>query len=316
QMEGTKNFYPNKKDRIILHLKKCPHFVAETTAEEREKIYKLVDPTKKTDESVSSASYSSLKIIRSSSFGPMDDYIVRALSPEDPEAAELFEFLNLLIKLPDRRMLGGRILKDATNKSNKAMLAMLKENQVGIMLTFDSWTNVRNEHLLGVVIIMSEGRPYVWKALNISLECETHIEVIEKINMINPMNKFFIAKLKDEQYAAYKKYFAISVPGETRWNSFYTVCSSILRSQKILAIKFEPPVGETSKCIGSKPKLKREIYEIISSSNFWADIRHLLSILWLYCFILNKMQSDKARLHQVILSMSYLAQFWDNYDDL
>ncbi|CAG8811753.1 35916_t:CDS:2, partial [Racocetra persica] len=65
-----------------------------------------------------------------------------------PEAIELFEFFHSLLKLSD-------------------------------------WhTNVRNKHLLGAVIITSEGRPYVWKAIDISLECETYVDVIEKINLI------------------------------------------------------------------------------------------------------------------------------------
>jgi hypothetical protein len=41
--EGKKKCFPNKKDRIILHLKKCPHFVAKTTAEELEEIFKLLE---------------------------------------------------------------------------------------------------------------------------------------------------------------------------------------------------------------------------------------------------------------------------------
>ena len=65
----------------------------------------------------------------------MDNYIVRSLSKEDlkkfnmlllrltvscgwalswvnnPEAKELFDFLNPFLKLPDRRVLGGDILK-------------------------------------------------------------------------------------------------------------------------------------------------------------------------------------------------------------
>src|SRR6185369_5613159 len=138
----------------------------------------------------------------------MDNYIVRALSSEDmkkfhtlllrltvscgwalqwvnnPEAIELFEFLNPLLKLPDRRVLGGRILNEATHDSEKAMLAMLKEDQISVTLIFDGWTNVRHEQLLGTVIITSEGRPYVWKAINISSERETHVEVIEKMNMM------------------------------------------------------------------------------------------------------------------------------------
>ncbi|CAG8534666.1 13468_t:CDS:1, partial [Ambispora gerdemannii] len=83
----------------------------------------------------------------------------------------------------------------------------------------------------------------------------------------------------------------------------------------ILGIKFELPIGETHRCAGEEPKLKREIYEIISSTNFWTNIYHLLHILWPYCTILNILQSDKARLHQVITSLGYLVQVWKNYDD-
>ena len=60
------------------------------------------------------------------------------------------------------------------------MKMTLKEDPVGIILTFDSWTNVKSEQLLGVVIMTSEGRPYVWKATDISSEREIHVEVMEK----------------------------------------------------------------------------------------------------------------------------------------
>ena len=98
----------------------------------------------------------------------------------NPEARELFEFLNPFLKLPDRKTLGGDILTDAVSDGNDAMEIALKEDPVGITLTFDGWTNVKTEQLLGVVIMTSEGRPYVWKAADISSERETHVEVMEK----------------------------------------------------------------------------------------------------------------------------------------
>ncbi|CAG8537107.1 4752_t:CDS:1, partial [Ambispora gerdemannii] len=64
------------------------------------------------------------------------------------------------------------------------MLTILKEDQIGVTLIFDGWINIRNEQLLETVIITSEGRSYVWKAMNISSERETHVKVIEKINMM------------------------------------------------------------------------------------------------------------------------------------
>lgn len=240
--EGKTNFFPNKKDRIVFHLKKCSHFFAKTTPEIRNEIFSL---TKNNDlknleltkrkckqfktflfcllwfiffsnyffftalqdiSSYGTASDSSGRkvIVRSSSYGPLDNFLVRPLSKQDkekfnillirltvscgwalqwvnnPEARELFEFLNPVLKLPDRRNFGDNILKDAVAEGDKAMEITLKEDQIGITLTFDGWTNVKNEQLLGVVVMTSDGRPFVWKAVDISLERETHLEVMEK----------------------------------------------------------------------------------------------------------------------------------------
>ena len=166
----------------------------------------VADSTSSQLSSQPSSHPSSHKIInRTSYYGPMDNYIVRSLSKEDvgkfnilllrltvscgwalswvnnPEAKELFNFLNPHLKLPDRRELGGNILTKAVEKTDDAMNIALKEDPVGVTLTFDGWTNVKNEQLLGSVLITSEGRPYVWKAVDISTERENHIKVIEKI---------------------------------------------------------------------------------------------------------------------------------------
>ena len=98
---------------------------------------------------------SSHKVIIRSSYGPMDNFIVRSLSREDlvkfyilllrltvscgwalswvnkPEAKELFNFLNPLIKLPDRCELGEKILTKAVEKADDAMDIALKEDPVG-----------------------------------------------------------------------------------------------------------------------------------------------------------------------------------------
>ena len=49
-------------------------------------------------------------------------------------------------------------------------------------------------------------------------------------------NKFFIAKLRDQQKITYKKYYAIATPGETRWNSYYAVCTSLLKTRQALQV--------------------------------------------------------------------------------
>lgn len=97
-----------------------------------------------------------------------------------PEAKELFEFLNPFLKLPDCHVLGGDILNKVVDELDDAMETALKEDPVGVTLTFDGWTNVNNEQLLGTVILTSEGKPYVWKAVDISSERENYVGVINK----------------------------------------------------------------------------------------------------------------------------------------
>lgn len=52
----------------------------------------------------------------------------------------------------------------------------------------------------------------------------------------NSNHKFFIAKLRDQQYETYGKCIAIAVPGETRWNSLYYMCTSLLKTQQALQV--------------------------------------------------------------------------------
>jgi len=59
-------------------------------------------------------------------------------------------------------------------------MILIKKDPIGITLTFDGWINVKNEQLLGVILITSEGRPYIWKAVDISSERENHLKVIKK----------------------------------------------------------------------------------------------------------------------------------------
>ncbi|CAG8810430.1 16799_t:CDS:2, partial [Cetraspora pellucida] len=206
--QEKRNYFPNKKDRIILHLKKCPHFLNATTAEKQAEIFELIpdnnSSTKKKVYNKRSSDSSRKVVVRSEAFGPIDNYAVRALSKENakqfnklllkmtvscewslfwvnnPEAKACFKFLNLLLVLSDRRKLGNQVLTEIVNETNKNMEIALKKDKICITLTYDRWTNVKNEHLLGTVLLSSEGKPYVWKAINISSERENYQEVINK----------------------------------------------------------------------------------------------------------------------------------------
>ncbi|CAG8482337.1 1795_t:CDS:2, partial [Cetraspora pellucida] len=79
---------------------------------------------------------------------------------------------------------------------NKTMHDELYQDIIGITLTFDRWTNIKNKQLFGVIIIFSKEKPYVWHATDISSERETHVKVIEKTRfMINELKKIKIKVL-------------------------------------------------------------------------------------------------------------------------
>lgn len=82
----------------------------------------------------------------------------------------MFYFLNPTLKLPHRKQLGGKILKDTSEDIIKSIETKAKADLVGVTLTIDGWTNVVNQNLLGSVLITSKGEVLVWKAYDISTE--------------------------------------------------------------------------------------------------------------------------------------------------
>jgi len=99
---------------------------------------------------------------------------------ENEETIAIFQFIAPGIKLPKRKAISGRVLKKSSEALQENIIKVAKDDQDGVTATFDGWTNVKTEQLLGVVIMTSEGRPYVWKAADISSERETHVEIMEK----------------------------------------------------------------------------------------------------------------------------------------
>jgi hypothetical protein len=155
-----------------------------------------------------------------SNYGPMDSFVARSLSSTDktkfnlhllqvtiscgfplswvnnPEVIELFRFLNPQIKLPDRKTLSNEILDDAVKEFDINMLEKLVLDRIGITLSFDGWTNVREQELMGTVLTSSDGQPYIWKATDISSERVTNIEVRDKVEgMMSKLDELKISLL-------------------------------------------------------------------------------------------------------------------------
>jgi hypothetical protein len=98
-----------------------------------------------------------------------------------PATRELFEFLNPFLILPKRKALSNRILNKETADLNALRNEKLINDQVGVVLAFDGWKNILNQHIFGSLFITSSGEILIWDALDISSERERLIDVMPKI---------------------------------------------------------------------------------------------------------------------------------------
>ena len=71
-----------------------------------------------------------------------------------------------MITLPSRKVLSGRVLKDASDKVSTKLLDNAKSDSFGVTLAFDGWKNVARQHIFGIVLITSTGEIIIWKAIN------------------------------------------------------------------------------------------------------------------------------------------------------
>ncbi|CAG8645352.1 9845_t:CDS:2, partial [Diversispora eburnea] len=92
---------------------------------------------------------------------------------------------------------------------------------------------------------------------------------------------------------------------DTRWNSYLTCCS---------ITKFEPSQLNTCHRPNDPLTISQDIYSIIMNENFWKNLIKLEQLLISYCQILNILQTNKARLYEVLhgnLENSYYLFFLD-----
>ncbi|CAB4414414.1 unnamed protein product [Rhizophagus irregularis] len=140
---------------------------------------------------------------------------------------------------------------------------------------------------------------------------------VKLVNYFNhPNNVYFIGKLQNIQRELYSKYYAIIRPGDTRWNSYYKCYLSLIRTKQALrnlVTHYEPPEKTSSR--STELYLSTDICQIIMGDLFWSRISQLATLMKPYCRALDKLQIDKARLHDVALSFEYFIKFWEQNTD-
>ncbi|GES84755.1 ribonuclease H-like domain-containing protein [Rhizophagus clarus] len=100
---------------------------------------------------------------------------------DHPATLELFEFLNPHLILPNRKALSNRILTRETENVNTLRNDKLINDKVGVVLAFDGWKNILNQHIFRSLFISSSGEILIWDASDISSERERLIKIIPKI---------------------------------------------------------------------------------------------------------------------------------------
>ncbi|RHZ58763.1 hypothetical protein Glove_368g25 [Diversispora epigaea] len=204
----------------------------------------------------------------------------------NPEVIELFKFLNLLIKLPDRKILSNKILHKAVTDFNNIMIEKLESDKIGIILSFDGWINVYEQELMGTIIMSSNGQLYIWKAMDISDKRHKTDDIIAKteeiITDIKELNLTILAIVTDSvlAYNAVSEIFKISL-------EFKTTSSYVLK----IAAYFKNTNNKYF--IRQLRTIQKEIYG-----------KYIQPII-----------SDKIRLYEVLHGFAYLTQFWKKYVD-
>src|SRR5205814_2596137 len=74
---------------------------------------------------------------------------------ENQETKNVLTFIAPALKLPSKKRMSDQILPQPTKMLTKSIKKTAQSDKIGITATFNGWTNVKQEHLFGVVFITS-----------------------------------------------------------------------------------------------------------------------------------------------------------------
>ncbi|EXX60605.1 hypothetical protein RirG_178430 [Rhizophagus irregularis DAOM 197198w] len=123
------------------------------------------------------------------------------------ETIAIFQFLAPGVILSKRKA-----ITKYSETLQKNIIKISKSDQDGVTATFDGWTNVKQEHIWGVVFLTTSGQPLIWGAYDISAERSKTEDVIRHIEkLMTDANeghiniKAFISDLAGEYAAAWRQ---------------------------------------------------------------------------------------------------------------
>src|SRR5260363_466416 len=86
---------------------------------------------------------------------------------KNEDTIAVLEFLVPGIKLPKQKVIGGKVLMKSARLLQNNIIKIAKDDMDGITATFDTWTNVKQEHIWSVVFITTNRQSLIWGAREI-----------------------------------------------------------------------------------------------------------------------------------------------------
>lgn len=87
---------------------------------------------------------------------------------KNQSSQKMINFANPGLKLPNRKVLAGRILKSNSEHIKKSLIDTAQKDELGVTICFDGWRNVKKQEIMGSVLITSDGQVLVWGGEDIS----------------------------------------------------------------------------------------------------------------------------------------------------
>ncbi|GES75581.1 ribonuclease H-like domain-containing protein [Rhizophagus clarus] len=251
-----------------------------------------------------------------------------------PTKNEIPKFKRLLLRMSVANALSDHILKKEIKSLNTLRDEKLISDKIGVVLAFDGWKNILNQHIFGSLFISSSGEILIWDTLDISSEHERTIEVVPKITSliqhIKSLNIKLNAIVSDSAsaYAAARRRLQLQFSEIVFLPCFAHQCQLAIgdifkesptlkaaSSKAITNLAIRHERSQTGSENTEELYLNSGLCQILLDNDWWEKIELLQDILLPYCGVLNKLQCDKARLFEVLHAIGYFMQFWKHFPD-
>ncbi|PKK75879.1 hypothetical protein RhiirC2_816375 [Rhizophagus irregularis] len=196
------------------------------------------------------------------------------------ENKETQRFIAPALKLPGRHAISNRIFSKSAKNLTQSIVKQAKADVIGVTAAFDGWTNVKREHLFGVVFITSSGKT---KTLVIN---SLKLMMLKRQLRIEYPSKTLITKCLPE---------CIGTPSTSR--------TGISRQH------YKTNTNNENKCLPS------DNIEIINDPMFWTQLFELQNLLLPICGALNKLQSDVSCLYEITHCFGWIINMFSSHKD-